>query len=405
MLKKILALALVLLVIGVQSVFAKGSDINTITYGESFDGRISDPENGVLYSFDGFAGDEVIIQASSANIDVYLRLGDEDGNILAENDDISSDDLNAEISYTLEDDALYYIAVLGYDPGSYNVSLDTRNSGSESGDLIPVSYGDVVSGQAIDMDNPVIYVLDGIEGHQVTISATSDEIDPYLIVIDVEANVVAENDDVSKKNTDASVQFTLPSTGVFLIGVLADQRGPFELTVDSVRMGGDFSNISEDEPLGEVYTGTVDDDTPFNQIVLEDVPEGATITVDVRSTSGDLDAYAGVVFDDEVVYENDDRARNDSNPIVEYTAEREGTYTIIVTRVGFDDGDTAGDFEATVIISGVSKMVVLNEVAFDTDGARVIDKPIFRTFTLDANGEKDDSALLGGLDSPVALQQ
>jgi hypothetical protein len=58
-----------------------------------------------------------------------------------------------------------------------------------------------------------------------------------------------------------------------------------------------------------------------------------------------------------------------------------------------------------VIVGGVSKMVVLNEVAFDTDGARVIDKPIFRTFTLDADGEKDESALLGGLDSPKALQQ
>lgn len=410
MFKKLFSLAaLSLLIVGAQGVFAKGDDITPAAYGDSFNGKISDPEDGVLYSFEGSEGDEVIIRASSNKIDVYLRLGNEDGDILAENDDISNDDLNAEIEYTLEDDGLYYFAVLGYDPGSYTVSLENANAGGASSDIIPVSYGDTITGEAIDMDNPVIYAFDGVEGQQVNIVATSDEVDTYLIVIDAEANIVAENDDTSKKNTDASVEFTVPSTGVFLVGVLADQSGPFELIIDSARIGsnngGGTSNVSEEEPVGDLYYGTVDDETPFNHITLEDVPAGATITVDVRTTSGDLDAYTGILFDDEVVAENDDRSRNDSNPILEFQVEEDGDYTVIITRAGFEEGDTSGDFDVVVNISTVSKMVVLDQIAFDTDGARTIDKPIIRGFNPAGDGEKAENPLLGGVDSPLAPQQ
>jgi hypothetical protein len=403
--------ALSLLVVGAQGVFAQ-DDITPVSYGDSFNGKISDPDDGVLYSFEGSEGDEVVIQASSNKIDVYLRLGNEDGDILAENDDISGDDLNAEIEYTLEDDGLYYFAVLGYEAGSYTVSLENTNGGgnnSASSDIIPVAYGDTITGETIDMDNPVIYAFDGVEGQQVTIVATSDEVDTYLIVIDAEANIVAENDDTSKKNSDASVEFTVPSTGVFLVGVLADESGPFELIIDSARIGsnngGGTTNVSEEEPVGDLYYGTVDDDTPFNNIVLEDVPVGAVITVDIRTTDGDLDAYGGILFDDEVVAENDDRSRNDSNPILEYEVEEEGDYTIIITRAGFEDGNTSGDFDAVVNISGVSKTVVLDLVAFDTDGSRVIDKPIMRGFNPAGEGEKVESPLFAGVDSPAAPQQ
>ncbi len=411
MFKKFAPLAILLFIVGAQGVFAKGDEITPVVYGDALSGKITDPDNGVLYTFDGEAGDEITIQATSSKIDVYLRLGDENGDILAENDDISDDNTDAEITYTLEDDATYYFAVIGYSKGSYNVSLDAASPGSDddvSGDIFPISYGDSVSGEAIDMDNPVIYAFDGIEGQRVSIVATSDEVDTYLIVVDADANVVAENDDTSKKNTDASVEFTLDSTGVYLIGVLADDSGPFELTIESVRMGAnndDMSNVSDDEPLGELYYGTIDDDAVFSKITLENVPAGATITVDIRATDGDLDPYAGVLFDDEVVYENDDRSRNDSNPIIDYKVKKAGTYTIIITRAGFDEGDTSGEFEATVNISTVSKTVVINQVVFDTDGDQVIDKPVFRGFSTQADGEKGDSPLLAGVDSPAAVQQ
>jgi glycosyltransferase involved in cell wall biosynthesis len=51
-----------------------------------------------------------------------------------------------------------------------------------------ITYGDTVSGEAIDMENPVIYAFDGIKGQQVNIVAASDEVDTYLIVVDADAN-------------------------------------------------------------------------------------------------------------------------------------------------------------------------------------------------------------------------
>src|SRR5690242_20175186 len=156
MFKKFVPLAMLLFVVSAQGVFAKADDITPVAYGDALSGKIADPDNGVLYSFDGAAGDEITIQATSSKIDVYLRLCNENGDILAENDDVSDDSTDAEITYTLEDDATYYFAVIGYSKGSYNVSIDANSaSGDASSDVQTINYGDTVSGEAIDMDNPV----------------------------------------------------------------------------------------------------------------------------------------------------------------------------------------------------------------------------------------------------------
>jgi hypothetical protein len=398
----------VLLVSSVGVTFAQGT--LPIEYGDSLTGRIINPEKGILYSFDGSAGDEIVLQAASDDIDVYVRLGDIDGNILAENDDISKGDTNAEVTLTLEDNGTYFFAVLGYDAGDYTVSLDAARAGGSDDDIPVLEYGDTATGETIDMDNAVIYTFEGERGDEVVVLATSSEVDTYLVMIDEEGEVIGENDNYEKGTTDAAISVELPSDGFYYIGVFAEDSGEFEIGLFAVEGGasnGDISTVSNDEPLGEVWTGTVDDDTPFNQIVLEDVPAGATITVDIRATSGDLDAYAGVLFDDEVVYENDDRAKGDSNPIVEYRAEESGTYIIVITRYDFEEGTTSGDFEATVYISDTGKRGIISTVAFDSDGERTVVKDDFgvRAFNIDGLTGKNDNPLLAGVGSQDAVVQ
>jgi hypothetical protein len=264
-------------------------------------------------------------------------------------------------------------------------------------------------GEAISMDEGIVYSFDGQEGDEVTVVAVSEETDTYLLVVDDEGNIIAENDDMEKGVTDAGVTVELPSDGTYLVGVFAYDPGEYTLMIfvgDGTASSGDISPVSNDEPVGDVWSGHIDDDTPFNQIVLEDVPAGATITVDIQAMSGDLDAYAGVLFDDEVVFENDDRAKGDSNPLVEYRAEEAGTYTIIITRFDFEDGTTSGDFEATVYISNASKSAIINTVAFDSDGARTVVKPEgVRAFSIDGLTGKTENPLLAGVGSQDAAAQ
>lgn len=359
---KVLIFMLVVLAVGLP-VAAQEDDIVTLRYGDVHNGRIADPAEGNLYLFEGEAGDEIIIQATSSKIDVYTRLGDSQGNILIENDNINKNNSDSEISFTLPDSDVYYFAVLGYEAGSYSVSLEDVSSGGqeEGGETVFISYGDSVEGESIDFETAVIYGFSGSEGDFVTLYAESEEVDTYLVVIDAEGNVLGENDNASKRDTNALVELELPADGDYYIGVFADDAGEFVLTLDSENAGannGGNSPVSNNQPLGDVYTGTIDDEYPFSTITLEDVPANTVITVDVQAVSGDLDAYVGIMFGEEVMAENDDRSNGDPNPMVQYRTEEEGTYVIVVTRYDFEDGDTEGDFEATVTVGKASKAAV-----------------------------------------------
>ena len=61
------------------------------------------------------------------------------------------------------------------------------------------------------------YVFDGEEGQAVTISMVSNEFDTYLILVDPEGEMLAQNDDVSEANRNSEISITLPETGTYLV--------------------------------------------------------------------------------------------------------------------------------------------------------------------------------------------
>jgi len=77
---KFLLITLLLLLCVIPAVHAQ--DVTPIQYGDSVRGKITDPDQGKLYSFDAKKGDNITISLESAQVDVYLRLGDSKGNQL-----------------------------------------------------------------------------------------------------------------------------------------------------------------------------------------------------------------------------------------------------------------------------------------------------------------------------------
>jgi len=72
------------------------------------------------------AGNTCIIDLQSSQFDTYLRLEDDKGKILDENDDISKDNLNSRIIFTPETDGVYRIIATSYQQrgrGAYEVIL------------------------------------------------------------------------------------------------------------------------------------------------------------------------------------------------------------------------------------------------------------------------------------------
>jgi CHAT domain-containing protein/Flp pilus assembly protein TadD len=60
------------------------------------------------------------------------------------------------------------------------------------------------------------HTFEGKAGEQITIELTSDEFDPYLLLIDPEGNKIAEDDD-SGEGKNARITLTLPSAGTYVI--------------------------------------------------------------------------------------------------------------------------------------------------------------------------------------------
>ncbi len=375
--KKISFLFLVLMFLILPSVLAQ--DTQSIEFGSEVDGRIRDTSQGVIYSLEVQSGDVIVAEATSTSIDVYLRLGDSDGNVIAENDDITQTNTDARIEYTAPKSGTYYVVVLGYDKGAYTLTVTNGNGSSPQSnsntqtDGSNLEYGDQVGGQAVDMDNPVVYGFSGQAGDSVVITAESNSVDTYLVLADANGNSLAENDDVSQDNTDAQIQAVLPANGDYLIGVYGYSSGSFTLSLNTGSGVDQTTQPVSDTGVagGDVQSGDITNDQSYVEYPLPGVKQGDTITIDARATGGDLDAYLGLFFGDTVVAENDDRDQNSSDPFIEYPNAQAGDYSVVVTRYGFQDGETTGSFDVAIKVSSGGTTLVNN-----TNTQPVVSNPV-----------------------------
>ncbi|MGD1861077.1 MAG: trypsin-like peptidase domain-containing protein [Leptolyngbyaceae cyanobacterium] len=78
------------------------------------------------YPFDVAPGTEVTIALESPEFDTYLAVVDSGGNLIAENDDVSSSNTNSEVAFTVPDTGPFFIIVNGYsisDQGQYTLTV------------------------------------------------------------------------------------------------------------------------------------------------------------------------------------------------------------------------------------------------------------------------------------------
>ncbi|NEQ42090.1 MAG: trypsin-like serine protease [Leptolyngbya sp. SIOISBB] len=85
--------------------------------------------DGTLYdefTFEGEAGQRVTITLESPEFDTYLAVADRSGNLVADNDDITLDNTNSEVSFTVPRSGPYLVIVNGYsqsDQGRYTLTI------------------------------------------------------------------------------------------------------------------------------------------------------------------------------------------------------------------------------------------------------------------------------------------
>ncbi len=205
------------------------------------------------------------------------------------------------------------------------------------------------------------YIFEGTAGQTVEIEMTSDEVDPYLILLSPERQDFFLEDDDSAGDFNARLTIQLPYTGSYIILANAFARGESGSYQLSLRGEGGaaaprtFSSDSQAAAPGGNYIlqqsgnlgpgdRTLSDNSYFKQYTFQG-QQGQEVTI--RLSSPDFDTYL-VLLDDErsLIGENDDAmGGGTTNSELTVSLPYSGTYTVIVNAF---DSTGQGQFTLTV---------------------------------------------------------
>lgn len=203
------------------------------------------------YTFEGKAGQRLVISMTSSELDAYLILLSPNGDDLGQ-DDNSAGGKNSKLTVTLPEDGTYTVLANTHsarETGRYSLQASAsggggngstpRSNGSQqaSGSLplqIQGSLGE--NSQILQSDRSPYqeHTFQGTAGQRITISLQSREFDSYLILLDPDGKKIGENDDASSNTMDSALTVTLPSTGTYrIIANTYDSagRGQYTLSV------------------------------------------------------------------------------------------------------------------------------------------------------------------------------
>ncbi|GAB5494779.1 MAG: hypothetical protein Phog2KO_49940 [Phototrophicaceae bacterium] len=201
------------------------------------------------------------------------------------------------------------------------------------------------------------YTIELDEGDSVIITAIApdgSDLDTYLTLLNEDGDEVAINDDYEfPDSTNSQIAFTAEDDGEYTIVVsnYPSTDGDYELTIEYVS-SDDVADVNgedtEDDEANQddlEFDGFVDDDNSDDYEIELEEGQGVVITV-VASEDSELDTILVLLNEDgdEVAINDDYEYPDSTNSQIEYVAEEDGEYTIIVSNYPGSEGD----YELTV---------------------------------------------------------
>ncbi len=214
--------------------------VRLLAYGDLVNGAINDSTTSQIFMFDGLAGDRVRItmKASPGSaLDSYLELQDVSGAVIDANDDIVPGQIrDAQIDAELPADGRYVVIASRYvgpdaEPtrGAYELLLERAQDAvalAESPTMIPLSYGQIETGEITADQYLRFYVFSGQAGDVITvrIAHRSGNLDSVLHLYQSTGTgwvEIASNDDSPAGGTYEALlsNIILPQTAKYLIAV------------------------------------------------------------------------------------------------------------------------------------------------------------------------------------------
>ncbi|USR90058.1 DVUA0089 family protein [Phormidium yuhuli AB48] len=194
------------------------------------------------YSFEGRAGQTVVLNMTSNEFDAYLILLDSNGNSIAQDDDGGAGTDARIVSQLPANDTYIVLAnsFRGGESGRYELTL-TSQAGQQSRPQTSIlldEQGVLRTGDPMLPDDGSLYheyQFEGRAGQLVTINLESSEFDTYLFLFDNQDNLIDQNDDINPGNTNSRLMLRLPYTGTYFVIVNSYDntgRGRYRLTVE-----------------------------------------------------------------------------------------------------------------------------------------------------------------------------
>jgi hypothetical protein len=281
----------------------------------------------------------------SGDLDTYLELyaeddSDEDGVLIAEDDDGGVDTDSLLSDFYVEASGTYYIHALTYSgSGDYQMRVDVADKPSGGGEI---TFGETVEG-TVAGGGQHEWVFVGQQGDEVSITMRSVDhgLDCYLELYSADGDLLAY-DDVSGGNEDAWIAyFVLPADGSYTIVAsdISGEAGTYELTLEMAQL-----EIEGVLTFGQTIAATLEPGVRHYWSF-----EGATgdiVTISMLASDGDWDTYLELYTPDGEQLAFDDDSGGDSNAaILEFELPLTGTYRVVARGYNADE---AGDYELTV---------------------------------------------------------
>jgi len=328
----------------------------------------------------------ISLEVAGGSLDPIVTLLDASGSVVAQNDDIDTENGNYDsyIAYTAEYAGAYTVRATSYGEttGDFILTITPGEVNALPDALLGTTT--VFQGTIEGGDAPIDYSVDLSTGDSVVFQtqSLSGDLDTILTLIGPDGSEISSNDDANlgAGNLNSALFYEVQESGTYTIRVSNyGGTGDFALSVTVAHSGQEANTRISNDHLDEA-TQTLSYTIPLTA--------GANITIQTQSVTGSLDTLL-TLLDPEgnVLVENDDvntDAGNYNSTIV-YTANVSGDFTVNVSRYG----SSTGNFLLTTMIATDASVEPINvsNQTFTEQGSITDSVPEFSyPFTLVAGG-------------------
>lgn len=336
-----------------------------LEYGVTVTGSLGNAAPRIVYAFDGLRGEivRVRLNVTAGDLDPMLVILDGQGTpVLMKDDGASRGELVIDALRLPRSDRYAVIVsrfggVMGATSGGYTLGIERAGVSSSSGSAL--RYGDTVINEINDRNPQIYYSFRARRGDIVNVrmQRISGTLDTYLQVVNQNALVIADNDDVPGSGSlDAEIEsLVIEQDGTYVIiatrfgQAAGNSYGAFFLTLEEAADSGMGNTMAtalealEDLPVEGELTGE-----RFARYYRFEARANDVVTVRMERIGGGLDSLLAIVdANGTELTTNDDTEGSQNSAIVDFLIPTDGVYYIVATRYEREQGKTQGRYRLT----------------------------------------------------------